>query len=83
MKLDYLSLRQILKRIRSQELKCVQVAEHFASNIAKNTELNAVIYFNQKKVLDDAYKLDKQIRNGTFLGRLHGAPLIVKDNSKQ
>ena len=80
MKLDYLSLRQILIKIKQRELSCVKVAEHFAQNIKKNSHLNSIIYFNYEKCIEDANKLDKLADIGKFSGRLHGAPLIIKDN---
>ena len=33
-----------------------------------------------RQILDDAFVLDKQAATGEFAGRLHGAPLIIKDN---
>ena len=80
MKLDYLSLRQILTKIKQRELSCVKIAEHFATNIKKNSHLNSIIYFNYEKCLEYAEKLDKLADHGKFSGRLHGAPLIIKDN---
>jgi indoleacetamide hydrolase len=80
MKIDYLSLRQILLKIKKRELSCLKVAEHFANNIKKNSHLNSIIYFNYEQCLEDATKLDKLADSGKFSGRLHGAPLVIKDN---
>ena len=80
MKLDLISLCQILQKIKSRELTCIQLAEHFIENIVDHSKLNSTFYFNEKEILDDAYQLDKKAENGSFAGRLHGAPLIIKDN---
>ena len=80
MKLDYLILKQILTKIKQRELSCVKIAENFATNIKKNSHLNSIIYFNYEKCLEYAEKLDKLADRGKFSGRIHGAPLIIKDN---
>jgi indoleacetamide hydrolase len=80
MKIDSLSLRTIVSKIRTRELKCVQVAEAFIENIEKKSNHNAVIYFNKNDVINEAKKLDKEADAGKFRGRLHGGPIAVKDN---
>jgi Asp-tRNA(Asn)/Glu-tRNA(Gln) amidotransferase A subunit family amidase len=79
-KTELLSLCSILSKIKTRQLTCVQTAEAFLENIEKKSSLNALIFCDKKQVLDEACKLDKELTSGQPRGRLHGGPLVVKDN---
>lgn len=79
-KIEMLSLVSILKGIKSRRLTCVQVVEAFVRNIEAHSNLNAIIYFNKRQALEEALKLDRELNAGQTRGRLHGAPLMAKDN---
>ena len=78
MKLDLMSLRQILLKIKLGKLRCIEVCEHFANNIEKHSNLNSIIYYDRKHVLEEANKLDKLMQSGKSTGRIpkDDAPII-------
>lgn len=81
LEIDRLSGMELSNRIGRGELTCVQVALKFIENIEKNRHLNALIYFDRDETLCQATRLDECLKEkGTRLGRLHGVPIIVKDN---
>jgi Asp-tRNA(Asn)/Glu-tRNA(Gln) amidotransferase A subunit family amidase len=75
-----LTTTQLAQKIRSRDLKCLQVAEAFIFNIEQKSSLNAVIHFSPDEVRAEASKLDAEADNGQFRGSLHGVPLVIKDN---
>lgn len=79
-RIDLMNLGTLAKKIKSRELKCVAVATKYVENIEKNSSLNAFIYFDKKSVLDKAKRLDNDLDIGKNRGRLHGVPILIKDN---
>ncbi|RDB19688.1 hypothetical protein Hypma_013333 [Hypsizygus marmoreus] len=45
-----------------------------------NSTLHAVIQINTRMALADARRLDRERRNGSPRGPLHGIPILIKDN---
>ena len=64
-----------LKKISSTELvkSCIEQYEKHNSNV------NAIVAFDQKDVLDQAKKCDEKVFKGDTLGLLHGLPVGIKD----
>lgn len=79
-KIEELSLVSLAEKIRSGELSSVEVVSRFAENIEANRHLNALIYFNKDKALDEATRLDRVLGEQGPVGRLHGVPVVIKDN---
>lgn len=82
-KIEQISLSRLAHKIRSGELKCLQVASQFVENIEKHSsKLNTFISFDKTSVLAEARRLDKLVESGSTeatKGRLFGVPLIIKD----
>lgn len=75
-----LSISALAEKIRSKEISCIQVASKFIENIEKHANLNALINFDKECALKEAAQLDKELELGKNCGRLHGVPLVIKDN---
>ena len=72
-----LSLAMISGRLTSQQL--VQMYIDRIDAYDKNLGLNSIISLNPT-ALEDAKKADELLASGRILGRLHGIPVLVKDN---
>ncbi len=79
MSIENLSLYDLSKKIKSRELKAVEVTETFLNRTKKlNTVTNAFITLNEGAV-DDAKLIDDALTKGKEVGRLAGVPLGIKD----
>jgi len=77
MQLWWLSTAELLEKIRSEELKPVEVVEAFLERIKElNPEINAFVTLNENAVRE-AKELEKGESNGK---PLYGLPVAVKDN---
>lgn len=79
MKLDNLSIKEIVQLISSREVSCVELTKHYLKNIDKYKDKNAVL-----EVFDDclvkANEIDKLVALGGELPPLVGVPILIKDN---
>ena len=75
-----LSVKTLAERIRKRELTCVEVATAFLDVIEQKKHLNANIYVNRERALDEAALMDKEADAGSFRGDFHGVPISIKDN---
>lgn len=79
MDIKSLTIEELVKKIKSQELKAEEVTKYYLSNIEKYKGKNAVL-----EVFDDAVEIaqeiDKKIASRADLGLLAGVPVIIKDN---
>ena len=80
--IDSLSVVELAARIRKGEVTCVQATQRYIENMEKHRELNAIIYLNKERALEEASRLDRELteKGASGVGRLHGVPLIIKDN---
>lgn len=73
------TLIQLVNDIKSGKTKAVDAVKYYINNIKEKSYLNAVV-----EVFDDAIQkaeeIDKRVKNKEPLGRLAGAPIIIKDN---
>ncbi len=73
------TLIQLVDDIRSGKLKAENAVQYYLNNISKSKEFNAVV-----EVFEDAIgkakELDQRIARGEKVGKLAGAPIIIKDN---
>jgi amidase len=69
------------KLIRIQNWNCTDIVNYFIERSIKyNARLNAIISFNPR-ALDQALLLDNLYKKtGTFKGKLHCVPFVIKDN---
>lgn len=74
------TIRQVSERIAAG-LSPVTLAEECLDQIARsNAALRAMIFVDERRVLDDARRAEREIRAGDLLGPLHGIPIAIKDN---
>lgn len=66
--------------IRKNEITAVKLVEYYLDRIAKFDNLiNSIISINPKAI-DEAQKMDEFYEENGFFGKLHGVPVLVKDN---
>lgn len=79
MRLDNLTVLEIVELIKHRYVKCVQLTKYYLSKIEKFKDKNAVL-----EVFDDALtraeEIDKMVASGVELPPLAGVPILIKDN---
>jgi Asp-tRNA(Asn)/Glu-tRNA(Gln) amidotransferase A subunit family amidase len=65
--------------LRSGDLSAEKYATALLEQCRKHRDLNAFIWQNEEQVLEAARSADKRRASGK-LGRLHGLPILLKDN---
>jgi Asp-tRNA(Asn)/Glu-tRNA(Gln) amidotransferase A subunit family amidase len=66
--------------LRSGDLSAERYARALLSQCNRHRDLNAFIFFDEARVMDDAVAADKRRKSGGKLGPLHGIPVPIKDN---
>ena len=75
-----ISISSYAKKLRNGEITCEQVVKSYLDRIrALNDKLNAFIFIDEKKALDNAIAIDRLITSGVDLGILMGLPVAIKD----
>jgi len=75
-----LTILELSKMIRDRHVSCLEVIEEYLQRIRKyNSKINAYITIDEKGALKIAHKLDNLIKEGKYLGPLHGIPIAIKD----
>ena len=78
--LSYQPAHLLAHRIRQRELSPVEVLDHFLARIeTHNPVLNAFLTVPEEIARKAAKRAEKQLRDGTRLGPLHGVPVAIKD----
>lgn len=78
--LHYQTIAELAPRIRSGELSPVALTENLLERIRSlNPTLNAFRLIAEERALAMAQAAELQIRNGHYLGPLHGIPYATKD----
>ena len=78
--LHYLSLTELVKRLKSGELTSAMVTEHMLARIAAlNPQLRAYVTVTAEDAVSAAARLDQDRAGGKPLGALHGVPIALKD----
>lgn len=75
----YYSLRQIQEDLSTGKTSCLDLVDHYLSNINTQSHLNAFLEVYENEVRENAQKLDQKIARGEA-GKLAGMVLGVKDN---
>ena len=79
-KIYFLSAKEIVDKIRSNELSSVKVAESFIERIEKfEKKISAWAFFDKSLFLEKAKESDNLRVSGKILGPLHGLPVAIKD----
>jgi len=79
-KICFLSAKEIVDKIKSNELSSVKVAESFIERIEKfDKKIYAWAFFDKSLFLEKAKESDNLRVSGKILGPLHGLPVAIKD----
>lgn len=77
--MNFRSISDIRKAVKSGEATLVDVVRHYADNIdSQNSEINAVVSLDLDQALAQAKQIQKNIENGES-GKLAGAVVGIKD----
>ena len=75
-----ISINSFAKKLRKGEIYCEQIVTSYLNRIkAMNDKLNAFIFIDEKKAIDNAIAIDKLLKSGVDLGPLMGLPVAIKD----
>ena len=85
-KLEEATIADIHHAFRGRSLTCRQLVQRYIDRIEaydrKGPALNSIVNVNQN-ALAEADRLDDSLsRTGTFVGPLHGIPVVVKDQAE-
>ncbi len=79
--LNKLTIREAGKGLREGKFSCEDLMKDCLAEIsAKNKDLNAYVFVDEKMALAEAKEMDKRFKKGEDLGPLMGIPCGVKDN---
>ena len=78
--LSNISINSFAKKLRKGEINCEQIVTSYLNRIkAVNDKLNAFIFIDEKKAINNAIAIDKLLKSGVDLGPLMGLPVAIKD----
>ena len=75
-----LTARAAVDYIRRGELSAERYAQALVERYKAHTNLNAVAYMDEARLLESARAVDRSRAQGAQLGALAGLPMILKDN---
>ena len=75
-----LTATEAVALLRRGDLSAESYATELLSQCARRSKLNAFIFLDATRVMDDAVAADKRRKSGADLGPLHGLPVAIKDN---
>ncbi len=76
-----LGITEALRRIRARQLSPVELTSVYLERITQlNSTLNIYLTVMAEEALAMAKSAEQQVRQGKFLGPLHGIPIALKDN---
>ena len=74
-----LALHAIAERLRTRELRAVDLLESCLAEIERRRDLNAFIAVTSDSAHEEAARADREIAAGRYRGPLHGMPVSLKD----
>ncbi len=81
MQLQTLTVAEVGQQIRSGALTSENLVKHYLERIKNlNPTLNALITVTEQQAMATAAMLDAELTVGKDRGRLHGIPIVIKDN---
>ena len=80
MKTSELSASKIVSHIAHRRLSCLEIAECLIEQTKVWASINSLINFNEDQFLSTAVNADQKLNSGEKVGKLHGLPIVVKDN---
>ena len=75
-----LNARLIINGIAKGDFTSVEVAEGLIGQAEAWKDINSLVNFDIDRFLSLAEEADKKQKEGRAIGKLHGLPLLVKDN---
>ncbi len=79
--LHYLSAIELLEKLKNEEITVEEILINQINHIhAINPKINALVYFDECSLLDQAKEADKKLATSSKVGPLHGLPFSIKDN---
>jgi amidase len=80
--LNFLTARELARRIRERELSAVEVMEAHLAQIERfNPAVNAIVTLLPERALADARAADEAMARKEAVGPLHGLPIAHKDTT--
>lgn len=78
--LAWLSIAELGARLKKREVSCVEVVKACIERTQRvESRLNTYITFLPERALEDARKLDRELKQSAPRSALHGVPLSLKD----
>ena len=77
------SLYELSRLIQNRKISCTELVQGYLDRIKKydgQDGINAFITLNGEGAIEEAKKLDNMLKEGRYLGPLHGIPIALKDN---
>lgn len=75
------SILDLSQKVRSGKISPVDLTKFCIGRIEKyNSILNSFITILKHNAIEEAYSMEKEIKKGNYLGKLHGIPFSIKDN---
>src|SRR3990167_7259879 len=77
-----MTLKQVLQKIQSKEISCLELADFYLGNIKKkDKQLHSFLYVNEEGIKKEAKIADKNHSDINFKTQpLYGVPYALKDN---
>ena len=73
-----MSINSFAKKLRQGEINCEQIVTSYLNRIKSvNDKLNAFIFIDEKKAINNAIAIDKLLKSDVDLGPLMGLPVAV------
>lgn len=81
MDITKLTVHELQDKMASKELTATEIAEAYAKKIAeKEPEIDAFVTVLTNEAVDQAKKIDEEIKNGNVTSKYAGIPIGIKDN---
>ena len=80
MAISDLTAGELLSALESGGITALQIAEALCGRAAELSSLNTLVMFDAERFLAAARNSDDEGNQGRIRGRLHGLPLVIKDN---
>lgn len=78
--LAFYTVKELASLIKQRKITSVELTEFFIDRLRRYDDtLHAVVTLTEERALNQAKKLDEELKAGTYRGPLHGIPYGLKD----
>ena len=78
--LAFYSVTELASLIKQRKITATELTRFFLNRLKTHADtLEAVISLTEQRAMDQAQQLDRELKNGTYRGPLHGIPYGLKD----